>query len=324
METRQPEKNTALFWIFAIAGAAGAMLCYEFDFFFALLFLPACWSAAAFHGKNGAGILAALSVATLLYGILYLGYDFLFAFRILFLILPASAILFLFHKYKIGNTLAALTIAPAIAVGLFVIFCGNAILNGEEVYSEARLYFYAVLDPAFKLIPTSRLPFTLEELIESLPLFYPGFVYAFGAFYALVNTVLLQIFNGRKKQMPLVPARSPAFWSVPRRYILGCFILVMLSLVLDLSGVSFGSSLMLVGYLMLTLPLGVAGASAVYMLLTVRKNTSGRRVLAIAVIVILTLTGIGGYIFPVLGFFKSSPFRRLAPKHDSDNKDDSE
>lgn len=310
MEEIRQEKKSLMFWVYLAAAAAGIMLSYEFEFTAALLFLPAFMTAAAFRGKNGPGVFFVFAAVTVLYG-LYLGYDALFALRILLLTLPSALILYACHRFRIGSTNAALMMAPAIALGLFVIFCGNALLSGQNAYAEVRVYFSAVFSPIMSMLPAgSDLAATFQFLLGNIESIFPAFVYILGAIYAFTSTVLLQLLNRRKKLMPLVPMRSPQYWALPPRYLLACFLAIAASFVLEIAGASFSEPFMLLAYFMLNMPLGVAGASALYMLITLKNDSRGRRLAAAAVILVLTVSGIGGYIFPVLGFFKCGPLRR--------------
>lgn len=311
METNQQSGSSSFgFYLFAFLGALGVLLCYNFDFWLALFFLPALWAAAAFRSKNPPVVLGLLSAFSVIYGLL-VGYDILFSLRILLLCAPAPVLLYLCHRFRLGNTMAALTAAPAIAFALFAVLCFNSLHAGKGAYYEVNLLISASISAILSYFPElSALTGPLASIADQISDFFPAFCYRWGAAYALTNVVLLQLMNRRKHLMPLVPIRKDGNWSLPRKYVVVCLIVMLGSMMPVLFGLSKTAAVMQLSGSMLNLPLSFVGAGALYQLLTARRNTAGRKWLFVLLIAVLLFIGVGIYLLASFGLFKSLSVRR--------------
>lgn len=298
------------FALFLALSAVAVVLCYDFYFMPAMIVLPALWAAAAFLGKRGLPIFLGLSVFTVVYGLL-IGYDLLFASRILILTAPPAVLLYISHKYRIGNTQAALYLSYAITFGLFAVFCLNALSQGKDAFAEVRALFLAVLAPLESSMDASNpVLITFRDYVNHIDTYFPSVLYSFGAVFSLTNVLLLQLFNRRKKDMPLVPVRPFPAWRVPRAYVLVCVGVMAVSLVISYTGSGRADSVLLLSNYMLNMPLSVVGAGMLYALFTRNRKTSGRTAVFCIVLAALILFGFALYVLSIIGFFGCMSVRR--------------
>ena len=304
-ETKAQPKVSKLHFLFLAVSALGTVFCYDFmGFSTVLVALPAFIAAAALTGRFPAATFAMLGAFTVAYG-LYLGYGILFCLRIILLALPAGALLFLGHKAKLGSTQATLLAAIAIAFGLYAVFCFNSLHAGNDAYAEVR----ALFSYAFSTIESTGLSLgstvteSLNTFLEELPSLFPASLYTLGAFYALINVLLLQLLSGKKKRLPLLPMRPFGQWRLSRFYILGCVGVLTVSLIASYAGFTAAEALLMLIYNMLNLPLALVGAGQMYSLFTRSKKSPLRIVLFIGVLVLLSVTGFVSTVLSIFGFF---------------------
>lgn len=315
METGTPSRKLDLsFFLFLALSAVAVTMCYDFLFIPAMVVLPALWAAAAFKGKFGAPVFLGLSAFTIGYG-LAIGYDLLFTLRILILALPSPVLLYLAHKYKLGNTQAALYLSVTVTFGLFAIFCMNSLLQGLPAFSEVRSLFLSMLSSLESVFGSENpLIDPFVEYVNNIDIYFPSVLYSFGATYALTNVLLLQLFNKRKKAMPLVPVRPFSEWRLSRPYVLVCVLVMAVSLFVSYSGSPKAEMILLLSNYMLNMPLTVVGAGTLYGLFTRSGKTPVKIILYVVLIVVLTAIGLSLYTLSILGFLKSTGFRRPPKK----------
>lgn len=299
-------------FVFIALSAVAVGLCYDFLFIPAMTVLPALWAAAAFRTRKSVVVFAVLVAFTVVYG-RFLGYEYIFTLRMLLLVAPSSILLYMAHRFRLGNTQAALYLSVSVTFGLFAIFCLNSLHQGKPAFYEVSVLFGSVLSTLeAELGPSSALVIAFTEYINSIEVYFPSVLYSFGALYALTNVLLLQLFNKKKHLMDLVPIRPFGQWRLPRSYVFACGIVMLFSLILSFTG-SVGSKAEMILNLsssMLNMPLSVVGAGMLYFLLTRNKKTAGRTVLFVLILILLLLIGVAMYMLPILGFFGSVGFRR--------------
>lgn len=289
--------------LFMVLSGVGIVLCYRL-FIPAMIVLPALWATAALRGKYGALVFVALMAFTVVFG-LYQGEDLMLTLRMLMLVAPSPALLYLAHKYRMGNTMAALFLSFAITFGFFALFCLNSLLQGRPAFYEISLVFQSLLstiETGFSANAT--LMATFNEYVQNIEIYFPSVLYVFGATYAFSNVLLLQLFNKRKKLMPLVPMRPFGQWRLPRPYVVACVIVMAVSLILSYTSSSAGRAdmVLLLSNYMLNMPLSVIGAGMLFSFMTRNSRSTGRIILYIVVIVALVLFGLAMYTLSILGF----------------------
>lgn len=315
METgTEARKFDISFFLFLALSAIGVTMCYDFMFIPAMVALPALWAAAAFKGKLGVPVLLGLSIFTVLYGV-FIGYDLLFSLRILILAAPAPVLLYMSHKYKLGNVQAALFLSVTVTFGLFAVFCMNSIHQGRPAFSEVRDLFSSML-PVFEAMfgTENALVVSFAEYVSNIDVYFPSVLYSFGAFYALSNALLLQLFNKRKKTMPLMPVGLFSSWRLPRPYVLVCALVMAVSFFIAWPGNPKAEMIFLLSNYMLNMPLSIVGAGIVFGIFTRSGKTPGKIALYVVLIVVFTLIGLSMYTFSILGFLACTGFRRPEKK----------
>lgn len=315
METETSKSRLDLsFFLFLGLSALGVVLCYDFLFILAMVALPALWTTTAFRAKRGMPVFIVLSLFTVGFG-LYIGYDILFSLRILLLVAPAPVLLYTAHKFRLGNTQAALYLSVAITFGLFAVFCMNALHQGKPAFSEVRDLFMAMqgfLETGFGIDSTMLAVFT--DFVNNIDIYFPSVLYYFGAAYALTNVLLLQFFLRKKETNPLVPMRPFSQWRMPRSYVIVCALVMAVSLFVSYSGSAKAEMILLLSNYMLNMPLSVVGAGIVFGFFTRSGKTAARILLYVVIIAVLTFFGLSMYVLSILGFLSSVGFRRVGKR----------
>lgn len=298
------------FALFLAFSCLAVVLCYDFYFIPFMMILPALWATVAFRGKGGLPVFLLLSAFTVGYGLL-IGYDFLFSLRMLILAAPPSVLLYISHKYRIGNTQAALYLSYAITFGLFAVFCLNSIRQGKDAFSEVRALFTVMLAPLENgLDAANPVLITFRDYVNNIDTYFPSVLYCFGAVFALANVLFLQLFNRRKKDMPLVPMRPFSQWRLPRPYVLVCVGVMAASLIISYTGSGRADTVLLLSNYMLNMPLSVVGAGMLYAIFTRNKTTALRTVIYCVLLIALILFGLALYTLSIIGFFGCMSVRR--------------
>lgn len=311
METEtEKRKLDLIFVLFTVLSAIGVAFCYSFRFITVMFVLPALWTAAAYRSGYAVPVLTGLCIFTVVYGLL-IGYDLAFAMRIFLLVAPASVLLYVAHRFLLGNTQATLYLSIVLTFGLFIIFCLNSLQQGKPAFYEVRQLFLSMLATLETGLSADNPIFKgFSEFISNIDTYFPSILYGLGAMQAFVNVLLLQLINRKKKKMPLVPIRPFGQWRLPRPYVLACMFVMIVSLFVSFSGSSKAEMILLLSNYMLNMPLSVVGAGMLYALMTRNSSNLTRKLLFAAVIVILVVIGLAMYTLSILGFIGCMNMKR--------------
>lgn len=309
METSNKTKMHSGGILFALLGLMGSFLSYYFPFFFLTMALvPAFWAAAAFRSRHGVGVLAFLTIATYVFG-LVIGQSPVEALLNLGFIAPAGILLYVAQKMKLGNANCVIFLSILLTFGFFLVFCVPSIWAYGNSWEALQLFYQEALSPLY-LDSTSAT--IAEELVSSMEWNYLSLLYSMSAEYGLVNVLVLHLLNRRHKDMDLCPLGAFGSWQLPRPYRVILSVAAIVSLVFLLWG---QDSLLAADNLlveMFMLPMYLMGAQAIYRLLRIRKSKRAAGWLTALFTAVLLL--FGGYFLAMLGMFTS--FRKTVVRKD--------
>lgn len=296
--------------LFALLGLMGSFLSYYFPYFFLTMALvPAFWAAAAFRSKHGIGVLAFLTAATYIFGLL-IGQTPADALLNLGFVAPAGILLYAAQKMKLGNANCVIFLSILLAFGFFLVFCVPSIGVYGNGWEALQLFYSDALSPLYADANAASMA---NELVASLEWNYLSLLYSLGAEYALVNVLVLHLLNRRDKAMDLCPLGAFGYWQFPRRYRLILSVAAILSVVCMLLGQDnlLAAANLLVEMFML--PMYLLGTQTIYRLLCLRKSKKASGWLTALFTGILLM--FGGYLLAMLGMLAS--FRRNVSRKDS-------
>lgn len=255
---------------------------------FALLLVPAYFAYAAMRTHPAllllfsAALFAAASVLWGAYAALW------FALGTLLI----AAAVYAMQSRRLGN---ANTCAVAAAFAVFAIYgavCLPGILSGEgaftamqALFSEAVGEWRAVAAVMFAETPAATMAGVNEylDLVEqtAVDMIVPMFCSA-GMVLGLSNVLFFRLF-AKKGRIELAPMRPFRKWSIPRTYTVGILVMLVGSMIMELTGVSYAASLSSTVNVLVGFPLILQGLAVIDDWI-VRKGggVTGKRILIYA------------------------------------------
>ena len=230
------------------------------------------------------------------------------------MIAPAGIILYYLQRYQFSNFYTVFYLSIAFLAGLFIrvslpslIENGDAFLPMKDMVEAYRTLWEASAEGLLSEEMISAMKETLTELKLGSDQYLIELLYYPSAFAALANVLLSHLLN-RNGGAILVPLPSFEEWTVERGYVYGSLILTVISYILALSKVRYGSGLLQIAYLVWMLPMSLAG------LCYLKKRTKGKTWL----FVLLTILSISMYsifgwalsLMGMIGFFRKEQERR--------------
>ena len=262
MENSRGKRNIGEWSLWTGLAVLGGLSVYYYPLFALTLFIvPAVWAVMAF--RTHPAMLAAVGGIVFLFGLL-MGYGTTTALSVLGTVAPAGCCLWFCQKERMGNFRSVIFTAVLLTFGQFLLFCLPDLVASGDPYASLRSYFSLVPEifQGTALYETSRLVISrLDELMIAC-------FFVFAGVYALVNVLMLHVFNSVKKEMPLCPLGKYGTWSASYWYvmILGALSLVaaLMTMTADTPTVSALSMLL---YEMWSLPLMLTGANFLFAIL---------------------------------------------------------
>ncbi|MDO4564500.1 MAG: DUF2232 domain-containing protein [Clostridia bacterium] len=253
LESEGRSKNRFL-WIPAALGASVLSLW----FFPAIFIAPALWAYSAIQARK-AWPLVVLSLALFVAFFLLLG-DFGTALLFVLLIAPAGVLLYVLERFQFEFFYCAFYTSIALLLALFLNLCLPSMLAGESPE--------ALLVAEFKTAVASVGLYS-DEVINDLTFIfeqiYLSALYIVAAVIALVNLLLLHLFD--RKREPRLVRRLSKFgsWTLPQSFIFGLLALSLIGAVLSLAGSDYSLSFWLLFLMLWMLPSALAGLSFSYL-----------------------------------------------------------
>ena len=251
-----------------LAVLGGLSVYYYPLFLMTMVLVPAIWATLAF--RTHPVMLLFAGGILFLFGCL-MGYGTVTALTVLGAAAPAGCCLWFCQKQRLGNFQSVIYTAVLLTFGEFLLFCLPDLLAVGDPYASLRSYF-SLIPQAFE---GANFQGTAQLLASRLDKLMIACFFVFAGAYALVNVLMLHVFNSVKKQMPLCPLGRFGTWAAPYWYVM---ILGGLSLVLSVMTMTADtpavSSLSLLLYEMWSLPLLLTGANFLFAILKQRLPRS--------------------------------------------------
>ena len=269
---------------------------------------PALWARSAWRLHPMA--LAGLTLFLFAFGAL-LTHNALQGLYLVGLLAPSGILLYGMQRWKLSNFKVVFYGSILLLFGLFIYVClpsyfayGDAFLPLRNAITDYRIVFEqtaaelsaidvnGLLRPMIESVSEATLAMKLDaDQYLVAYLYYPA------AIATLSNALLSYLWN-RKGGAQLIPLRSFSDWMVESQYVIGVVLLSILSYILVFSGVSFGSGLVRIAYVLWMLPMGLLG------LCTVKKWTASKPWIFILVCVVCGLLFQTAMQFlPIVGMF---------------------
>ncbi|MDD3400217.1 MAG: DUF2232 domain-containing protein [Eubacteriales bacterium] len=299
----QNKENGSSGTIWIIAASALTILAAYFPA--VVIVLPAVWVYSSMPNRGWliAAFAALLGVSSyIMFG------NTTYALLTVALIAPAGIVLFLSHKFKVQNFYCVFYTAIALMVGLFAILCLPSVLDGnapatmlKEVMTQTQSSYASYFDANYLEYFT--------QAIAALDDLYLAVLFIMGAAAALVNGLLVHLFDRKSHQRELSPLPPFARWSIPKSYVFGLAALVAVGLFFSLSGSRSTDLLWLLIAMIWILPTAFSGWAISYSLCM-----GNRRTFIIATIVLIVLFPYSLYGLAFLGSFAAFLRLKTQPK----------
>ena len=258
---------------------------------FALIVAPALWAYAGARTKP-----ALIALPAIVYAAIMFSYDTaLSAGGLSGASFLAALLVYALLTHRFGNADTTLILCGVFLIGLYTAICMPGVLEGrgafadaqasilsmKEFYTQAAAQMPQLGDAGIKLVSEM-----MDTMYEAVPTSFVAVLCVIASVLGLSNLLFFRAFCARQKLIPLSPMRAFRDWTIPRSMTFGLFLMLILSLILELLDWSFAASFSVTVNVLLAIPLFLQGISVIdFFIVRGQKNVS--------VIRALTFVGIG-------------------------------
>lgn len=250
----------------------------------ALIVAPALWAYAGARTKPAALLLPAAAYAA----VMFAQGPFFVAAGLSGAALLAAASLYVLQTRRFGNADTALLLSGLFLVGLYSAICLPGILEGrgafadiqasirsmKEFYASAAAQFPQIGEEGVKAVLS-----TMDLMVEAVPTSFVAVLCIFSSVLGLSNLLLFRAFC-HKQQIAISPMRAFRDWTLPRSMMIGLFVMLIGSLILEFTSWAYAASFSMTVNILLAIPLFLQGISVVdFMIVRAKKNVTMVRTL---------------------------------------------
>mgnify|MGYP001070008674 CR=1 FL=1 len=273
-----------------------------------LLFLPAAVFAAGTFALNPLVVAAGLSGAAIL----------------------AAALLYVLLTRGFSNSETVLLLCGVFLVGLYTAVCLPGVLEGRGAFADIQAsiaslnnFYHSAAAQMPQLNPDGVKVITeaMDAMYDAVPSSFVAVLCIFASVLGLANLLFFRLFCRKQTQISLSPMRAFRDWTLPRSMTLGLFVMLIISLVMELAQSPFAEGFGVTANVLLAIPLFLQGISVVdFFIVRAQKNVTlvrtltyvGLGVLYQFVLYPLVLVGCFDQIFRLRDRMRGMPPRAAA------------
>ena len=289
METsNQPKPRASLngWLVLLLAVASGFAAAYVP---FALIVAPALWAYAGARTKPALIALPAAAFAAIMFT-----YDsVLVAAGLSGAALLAAVLVYALLTHRFGNTDTVLILCGVFLIGLYTAICMPGVLDGRGAFADVQAAilsmkeFYTSIAAGMPQLGeggTALVSEMMDAMYEAVPTSFVAVLCIIASILGLGNLLFFRAFCKKQEQIQLSRMRPFRDWAMTRSMMYGLFLMLILSLILELSDWTYAASFSTTANALLAIPLFLQGISVIdFFIVRGQKNVS----------VIRTLTYVG-------------------------------
>ncbi len=207
----------------------------------------------------------------------------------------AAVILYVMMTRRASNTDTALLLSGVFLVGLYTAACLPGIIAGRGAFADIQsamdsfLAFYKTALAQTPQIDADMAKSALEmmnSISQEVPTGFVAFLCVFSSVFGLGNLLFFRLFCRKHSEISISPIRPFRDWVLPRSMTFGLFVMLIGSLILEMTGWAFAESFSATVNVLVVLPLLLQGLCVVeFFIVRSQKNLVASRT--------LTYVGIG-------------------------------
>ena len=227
-----------------------------------LLVLPAAVFAAGSFVLNPPVVAAGLSGAALL----------------------AAVLLYVLLTHGFSNSETVLLLCGVFLVGLYSAVCLPGVLEGRGAFADIQASvgtmsnFYrsaAAQMPQLNQDAVKLISEMMDAMYDAVPTSFVAVLCIFASVFGLSNLLFFRLFCRKQTQISLSPMRAFRDWTLPRSMTLGLFVMLIISLVMELAESPFAEGFGITANVLLAIPLFLQGISVVdFFIVRAQKNVT--------------------------------------------------
>ena len=321
---QQPLPANQRGWLVLLLATLVALIAAFFPF--ALLIAPALWAYAGARTKSYWMLLpiAAFALCTLMMD----------SAAILAGLYGASAlsavILYVLMTRRFSNSDTALLLSGVFLIGLYASVSLPGVLAGRGAFADIQAsigslnnFYHSAAAQMPQLNPDGVKVITeaMDAMYDAVPSSFVAVLCIFASVLGLANLLFFRLFCRKQTQISLSPMRAFRDWTLPRSMTLGLFVMLIISLVMELAQSPFAEGFGVTANVLLAIPLFLQGISVVdFFIVRAQKNVTlvrtltyvGLGVLYQFVLYPLVLVGCFDQIFRLRDRMRGMPPRAAA------------
>ena len=289
----------------------------------ALIIAPALWAFAGARTKPALILLPAAAYAALMYAL----NSVFVASGLAGAALLAAVALYVLLTNRFGNADTALLLSGLFLAGLYVAICLPGIWAGKGAFAGVQAFlaslksFYASTAaqvPQLGQENAQTLLNTMDMMYEAVPTSFVAVLCIVASVLGLSNLLFFRAFCRKDEQIVISPMRAFRDWTLPRSMMIGLFVMLIGSLILEFTAWAFAPGFSVTVNVLLAIPLFLQGISVVdFFIVRAQKNITTVRTLTYVaigvlyqfVLVPLVLVGCFDQIFRVRDRMRGAPPR---------------
>lgn len=239
----------------------------------------------------------------------------------------SAVLVYVLLTRRVSNAYTTLTLAGIFLAGLYVAFCLPGILAGRGAFAdmqaavgEINAFYRTTLAqmPQLNADYATFLTDAMDRLYETTPTLVVAMLCVFAGVLGLSNLLFFRLFCRKHPEIAISPMRPFREWMLPQSMITGLIVLVIGSLILQLTGWTFAESFSNTADALVGMPLMLQGLCVVdFLIYRSQKNvTVGRTLTYVGIGVLyaylqmpLIIVGIFDQIFHLRARLRGTPPR---------------
>lgn len=278
-------------WLVLLLAFAAAFLAVVFPL--ALIIAPALWAYAGARTKPALMLLPAALYMAAMFTLESLAV----AGGLSGAALICAVLVYVLLTNRFGNADTALVLSGVFLIGLYTVICLPGILDGRGAFADIQAAmsslraFYAAAAaqvPQVSAEAVSAVLDTMDLIHDSVPVGFVAVLCVFASVLGLGNLLFFRALCKKQEQIRLSPMRAFRDWTMPRSMMMGLFMMLIVSLILEFSEWTFAASFSVTVNTLLAIPLFLQGISVVdFFIVRAQRNITTMRTLTYVAIGIL-------------------------------------